>query len=186
LHSHTTEPWLHMVVNPLPLCFSTCVQAERARAQFAAFVADGGYNTREYWCHEGWRWLTRGSGALSVGQHETSSAKVSESVRTFYLVLAGSLKCAVVFANRHPVTRPRRCGGRPAFGRLGWTAWRGKSTGRPACLRGAHRCYHSGRWCTCHGTKPVHTADGWATGHGCQRSVTRSPRSTDTHTLAIN
>lgn len=28
-----------------------------------------------YWCHEGWRWLTRKQPALNVGHHETAAGK---------------------------------------------------------------------------------------------------------------
>jgi len=34
---------------------------------------DGGYDRREYWSHEGWRWLKRGQAATNVSHHETGS-----------------------------------------------------------------------------------------------------------------
>lgn len=40
--------------------------------RYQAFVEAGGYQTREWWTHEGWRWLTRGTAALNVGHHETT------------------------------------------------------------------------------------------------------------------
>lgn len=42
--------------------------------RFQAFVEAGGYQTREWWTHEGWRWLTRGTAAMNVGHHETTDA----------------------------------------------------------------------------------------------------------------
>jgi hypothetical protein len=40
--------------------------------RYQLFVEAGGYQTREWWTHEGWRWLTRGTVAMNVGHHETT------------------------------------------------------------------------------------------------------------------
>lgn len=40
--------------------------------RYQAFVEAGGYQTRAWWTHEGWRWLTRGTAAMNVGHHETT------------------------------------------------------------------------------------------------------------------
>ena len=39
------------------------------------------YHERAHWCHEGWRWLTRGQGAMNVGHHETTSVSGSAGRR---------------------------------------------------------------------------------------------------------
>ena len=49
--------------------------------EYAAFVRAGGYEKRELWCHEGWRWLTRKQPTTNVGQHETGNS-VDEAART--------------------------------------------------------------------------------------------------------
>ena len=43
-------------------------RAPVTNAEYLQFVEDGGYSERcrEFWCHEGWRWLTRGAGAMNV------------------------------------------------------------------------------------------------------------------------
>ena len=48
-------------------------KAPVTNAEYAAFCADGGYTRREFWCHEGWRWLTRGQAATNISHHETGS-----------------------------------------------------------------------------------------------------------------
>ena len=41
--------------------------------EFLAFMRDGGYERRELWSHEGWRWLRAGQAAKTVSHHETGS-----------------------------------------------------------------------------------------------------------------
>jgi gamma-glutamyl hercynylcysteine S-oxide synthase len=53
------EMWAHEVtVEPFRVA-----RAQVSNAEFAAFVAEGGYGRREFWGEEGWRWR-EGAGAL--------------------------------------------------------------------------------------------------------------------------
>jgi len=47
--------------------------------EFENFVESGGYSDRRWWCHEGWRWLQRGSSAMNVGQHEVDAIDTSKA-----------------------------------------------------------------------------------------------------------
>jgi gamma-glutamyl hercynylcysteine S-oxide synthase len=82
------EKWAH----PVELKPFRMARAAVTNAEFAAFVDDGGYNRREFWCADGWNWL-QGGGSPSLAQsfakffhreQETARAERETIERPFY------------------------------------------------------------------------------------------------------
>lgn len=74
------QPWVfdaERFEHPVTVAPFAISKAAVTNAEFALFIDVGGYQTRKYWCHEGWRWLTRKQPVLNVGQHETDGDKAS-------------------------------------------------------------------------------------------------------------
>ncbi|HEX2386576.1 MAG TPA: selenoneine synthase SenA [Candidatus Binatia bacterium] len=57
------EKWAH----PVELKPFRIARAAVTNAEFAAFVDDGGYRRRDFWCDDGWSWL-QGGGSPSLAQ----------------------------------------------------------------------------------------------------------------------
>ena len=69
------QPWLfdaERYAHPLQVAPFEISRGAVTNAEYQVFVESGGYETREHWSHEGWRWLTRGTAAMNVGHHETT------------------------------------------------------------------------------------------------------------------
>ena len=82
------ERWAHEIDVPA----FRIAKSATTNAEFAAFIAAGGYHKRELWSHEGWRWLSRNrSEQKSKGMSDEDAAKAglnSEAPR--YWVRKGS------------------------------------------------------------------------------------------------
>ena len=73
-----SQPWLfdaERYAHPVHVPPFEISRAVVTNGEYKLFIEAGGYQTREYWTHEGWRWLTRGAAAMNVGHHETTSAE---------------------------------------------------------------------------------------------------------------
>ena len=70
------ERWAHVVDVPA----FRIARAPVTNAEYAAFVAAGGYRRRELWSHEGWRWLRRNRDWVRA-HPEASPAEAAESGR---------------------------------------------------------------------------------------------------------
>ena len=78
------QPWLfdaERYAHPLQVAPFEISRGAVTNAEYQVFVESGGYETREHWTHEGWRWLTRGTAAMNVGHHETTDREAGDQDR---------------------------------------------------------------------------------------------------------
>ena len=91
------EKWAH----PIELQPFLIARAPVTNGEFAAFVDDGGYRTREFWSEEGWRWVEAGG-----------SPVLERSFSKFFGTQQTSAPGARAARSDHPVYWQREGGGR--------------------------------------------------------------------------